>query len=68
MLTGDIVRFAKWDEIEDINNWDSTPKTHLGLLVEYDGLMKTAKVLYGGEIHSIRVQLVEKAGKKDGLK
>lgn len=67
MQVGDIVRFTKWDEIEDLNDWDATPKTHLGLLVEYSGLMKVAKILYDGKIYSVRAQLVEKAGKKDGL-
>ena len=67
MQVGDIVRFTKWDEIEDLNDWDSTPKTHLGLLIEYSGLMKVAKILYDGKIYSVRAQLVEKAGKKDGL-
>ena len=65
MKPGDIVRFALWSDIHDINDWSTTSKKRIGLLIEYDGLMKLASVLYKGEVHSIRAQLVEKAGKKD---
>ena len=65
MKPGDMVRFARWDEIVDIDNWSTTPKNHVGILVEYDTLMKTATLLYEGEVQSHRAQLVEKAGKKD---
>jgi len=59
------VRFALWSEMPDVNDWSTASKKHLGLLIEYDSLMKLANVLYKGEIHSIRAQLVEKAGKRD---
>ena len=60
-----MVRFAKWDDIVDIDDWSTTPKKHVGILVEYDSLMKIAKLLYEGELQSHRAQLVEKAGRKD---
>ena len=65
MKAGDIVRFAKWSEMPDINDWTTANKKYIGLLVEYDSLMKLAVILYAGDLHSIRAQLVEKAGKKD---
>jgi|TARA_R110001583_G_scaffold27855_3_gene99200 hypothetical protein len=63
--SGDIVRFAKWTDIVDINDWSTTPKSRVGLLVEYDSLNKSATILYRGQPIHIRAQLVEKAGKKD---
>ena len=65
MTPGDMVRFAKWNDIVDIDDWSTTPKRHVGILIEYDVLMKTATLLYEGEVQSHRAQLVEKAGKKD---
>jgi len=65
MKVGDVVRFAAWKEIKDINDWSSTPKNRIGLLVKYDSLMKTATVLHNDELIDMRAQLVEKAGKKD---
>ena len=65
MKPGDMVRFAKWDDIVDIDDWSTTPKKHVGILVEYDALMKIAKILYEGELQPHRAQLVEKAGRKD---
>ena len=68
MKVGDIVRFARWEEIIDINDWSTTPKTHLGLLVSHDKLGMTAEILCEDEIINSRVQLVEKAGKKGAQK
>lgn len=65
MKSGDLVRFAEWKDIVDINDWSSTPKNHIGLLIHYDWLMKRAYVLYGDRLLEVRAQLVEKAGKKD---
>jgi len=67
---GDMVRFAKWEElsteqIRNSRNWSKTPKNHIGVLIEYDKLMGTAHVLYEGEVHKLRSVFVEKAGKKD---
>ena len=62
-----MVRFAKWAEITDINDWTTTPKKNIGLLIKYDSLMKLAVVLHEDEIFHVRAQLVEKAGRKDGL-
>lgn len=67
MKKGDMVRFAFWEELLDINDWSTTPKKNLGLLVDYDSLMQQAMILYKGELQAHRAQLVEKAGKKDGL-
>lgn len=65
MRTGDLVRFALWEDIVDIDDWSTTPKSRVGMLIEYDTLHKAARILYDGEIHMIRGQLVEKAGSKD---
>lgn len=65
MKVGDMVRFAFWKDLVDINDWSTTPKKNVGLLVEYDSLMQQAVILYKGEIQAHRAQLVEKAGKKD---
>jgi len=62
---GDIVRFAEWLDIVDVNDWSTTPKKRIGLLVEYDSLNKAATILYEGQPIRVRAQLVEKAGKKD---
>ena len=65
MRSGDQVRFALWSDLRDLSDWSTTPKRRVGLLVEYDPLMKIAHVLYEGQLHSLRAQLVEKAGQKD---
>jgi hypothetical protein len=68
MQQGDMVRFAKWEEIEDIGNskkWPSTPKPHIGVLIEHDKLMGTVHVLYEGNILKLRSVFAEKAGRKD---
>ena len=67
MKEGDIVRFAKWEEIDTLNckSWPSAPKNHIGMLVKHDKLMGTAHVIYKGELLRIRSVFVEKAGKKD---
>ncbi len=65
MKTGDMVRFAKWGEFDHTAPWSDAKKPHVGILVEYDSLMKVATVLHDGTIHRVRAQLVEKAGKKD---
>ena len=66
MKVGDMVRFAKWEDILDINDWSSTPKKNIGILIKQDTLMKTNLVLCMGELYKVRSQLVEKAGQKDG--
>ena len=65
MRVGNLVRFAKWEDIIDIDDWTTTPKLHVGILIEYDTLNKAARILCNGKIHMIRGQLVEKAGAKD---
>jgi len=62
-----MVRFAYWNEVIDIDDWATTPKKNIGILVEHDKLMQVAYVLCKGEVIGHRAQLVEKAGKKDGL-
>ena len=65
MKTGDMVRFALWGEFDHLKDWNKAPKNHVGILVEYDSLMKSATILYKGKLHNVRAQLVQKAGKKD---
>ena len=67
MQEGDMVRFAKWEEVnvQDSRGWSKTPKPHLGILVEYDKLMQVAHVLHEGNVTKIRAVFVEKAGKRD---
>ena len=67
MSPGDMVRFAMWGDIVDVNDWSTTPKDNISLLIEYDALMKTAVVLHEDSVIEVRGQLVEKAGKNDGL-
>ena len=62
-----MVRFAKWGEFDYNEPWHLAQKHHVGILVKYCSLMKIAHVLYSGEVIEIRGQLVEKAGRKDGL-
>ncbi len=67
MKNGDMVRFAMWGEFDHMRStdWDEAPKNHIGILIEYDNLMKSATILYEGKLHKVRAQLVQKAGKKD---
>jgi hypothetical protein len=70
MQEGDMVRFAKWEEMSasDIRNsktWSKVPKNHVGILVDHSKLMGEALVLYEGEILKLRAVFVQKAGKKD---
>ena len=62
-----MVRFAYWNEVVNIDDCSTTPKKNVGILVEYDKIMQIAYVLYEGEVLGHRAQLVEKAGRKDGL-
>ena len=67
MREGDLVRFAKWQEVDirDSRAWPSEPKPHIGTLVKHDKLMGAVYVLCEGEVHKVRPVFVEKAGKKD---
>ena len=67
MRVGDIVRFAKWEEVDimDSSKWPQQPKPNIGVLVDHDKLMGTVQVLCDGQIWKIRSQFAEKAGKKD---
>ena len=67
MKEGDMVRFAKWDDVNVQNSktWANTPKKYLGILVEHDKLMGLARVLHEGKLYTIRSVFVQKAGKKD---
>ena len=62
---GDLVRFALWGEFDYTDDWSKAEKNHVGTLIHYDKLMKTATVLYEGRLHKVRSQLIEKSGKKD---
>ena len=65
MKAGDMVRFAKPEEIDVLNSkgWPKTAKRHIGILVKHDKLMGMAHVLFEGEIFRLRSVFVEKAGK-----
>jgi len=67
MKEGDIVRFAKWEDVDTRNskNWHLTPKDYIGVLIKHDKLMGTTHIMYEGEILRMRSVFVEKAGKKD---
>lgn len=67
MKPGDMVRFAKWKEVDFTNSkkWSDQPKPHVGILVAHDKLMGTAYILYEGEVIKVRSQFAEKAGRKD---
>mgnify|MGYP003994121625 CR=1 FL=1 len=67
MKVGDMVRFAKWEEVDirDSRAWPSEPKPHIGVLVEHDKLMQVAHVLYEGQVFKLRSVFVQKAGRKD---
>lgn len=55
MRKGDMVRFWK----------PSNEGPFIGLLVEYNTWEKVARILYKGEVISIRAENAQKAGKKD---
>ena len=59
MKPGDMVRFKK------ITMPPGPPERFIGLLIEYHPWEKIARILYDGEIVSVRGENVEKAGKKD---
>ena len=70
MKVGDLVRFAKWEEVwdsqwRDSNRWHAAPKKHIGVLVEHDKLMGTAHIMYEGEVLKIRSVFAQKAGIRD---
>tara|TARA_R100000008_G_scaffold86732_1_gene81197 strand:- start:3328 stop:3537 length:210 start_codon:yes stop_codon:yes gene_type:complete len=65
MKPGDLVRFAKWGEFDHMKDWSTVKKPYIGMVIEFDRLMMTYHILCQGEMHEARVQLVEKAGKKD---
>ena len=67
MKEGDLVRFAKWEEVglAPSKKWSTLPKNHVGTLIKHDRLMQACEVLYEGTVIRMRSQLVEKAGKKD---
>lgn len=67
MKEGDIVRFAKWEEVFPLeaDEWHKVPKLHVGTLVEHDKLNGFAEVFSGGELIRLRAVFVEKAGRKD---
>ena len=68
MKEGDIVRFARWEEIPvsmGTKNWHKVPKKNIGILIKHDKLMGTAHVLHEGELIKVRSVFVQKAGRKD---
>ena len=67
MQEGDLVRFAKWDEINASvpSTWPESPKTHIGVLIRHDKILGTVEILYEGELINLRSVFAEKAGKKD---
>lgn len=64
MRVGSLVRFAEREDVVDIDDWSTTPKNHVGILIEYDKIMHVARVLYDGEVRMVRIQLAELAGGK----
>lgn len=67
MKEGDMVRFAKWEEVDyrDSKNWHNQPKPHIGILIQHDKTMQITEILHAGEVIRVRQQFVEKAGRKD---
>jgi len=67
MKVGDMVRFAKWEDVDirDSRSWARAPKPYIGMLMEHDKLMGSAHVLHEGNLIKMRAVFVEKAGKKD---
>ena len=58
MKTGDLVRFKFWAD----HDWK------IGLLIKYEAWEKVGSVLFGGKVHRIRAENIQKAGRKDGIK
>ena len=52
MKEGDIVRFAKWEDVSSLSSkqWSLAKKAYIGVLVKHDKLMGTAHVMYEGEL------------------
>lgn len=67
MKEGDLVRFAKWNDVFPLNpkDWSKAPKPYIGTLIEHDKLMGSCRVLSNGELLKLRSVFVEKAGGKD---
>ena len=70
MKVGDLVRFAKWEELtsEQISNsrkWHLAPKNHIGVLIKHDKTMGSVQILYEDLVFSVRPVFVEKAGRRD---
>lgn len=67
MKAGDLVRFAKWEEVDVRfpNVWHKEPKHYVGMLIDHDKLMGTVQILHEGELYKIRSVFAEKAGQKD---
>lgn len=67
MMKGDMVRFAKPEEIDNRHSrqWASAPKPYIGILVEHDKLMGVAHVLHEGTLYKVRPVFVQKAGRRD---
>ena len=67
MKQGDLVRFAKWEEVDNRfpSKWHEEPKPYVGMLIEHDKLMGNVQVLHEGELYKIRSVFAEKAGQKD---
>ena len=70
MKIGDMVRFAKWEEVMDSpfkssTAWHAAPKKYIGVLVEHDKLMGVVHVLHEGAVYKLRPVFVTKAGQKD---
>ena len=69
MKIGDLVRFAKWeeltaDQIRNTKNWCRVPKNHVGVLVSREP-WGGAQILHEGKVFGVRPVFVEKAGRKD---
>ena len=65
MKAGDLVRY--WMN-EEVYEYGAMGNYHTGLLIEYHTWEKIATVLASdGQVHRLRANLVEKAGKKDEL-
>jgi hypothetical protein len=65
MKVGDMVRFAKWEDVDFQNSkgWPDEPKPYVGILMEHE--LGRAAVLHEGVVLTLRSVFVEKAGKKD---
>ena len=65
MKPGDLVRFHQWGDLADVNDWSTTPKSKVGVLIEHDKRFGHVDILYEGNIIRERSAFVEKAGKRD---